>query len=220
MTDAQAVADFLKQHPDFFQQHEDLLLELRLPHQSGQAVSLLERQMKLLRERLSDREKQLESLLDTARHNEALLSRIRRLILSLLECQDLNELASTLAEQLSNTFGTPYSRLVITSPVHDEYMNTSQLIVQSETAIEALIQAFLRKERTYCGPATAEQLELLFERGMLADGSVAIIPLQEGDVNGYLLLGSENPDYFEAEMGTDFAQYVADVIVRLLGWLH
>jgi len=220
MTDAQAVVDYLQQHPDFFRQHEDLLLELSLPHQSGQAVSLLERQMTLFRERLAQKEKQLETLLDTARHNDAQLARVRRLVLSLLECQDLNELAATLAEQLSNTFGTSYSRLIITNPAHSQYINTSQLIVHSETAIEALIQAFLRNERTYCGGATAEQLELLFDRGMLADGSVAIISLNEGGVTGYLLLGSENPDYFKAEMGTDFAQYVADVIVRLLSWLH
>lgn len=218
--DAQAVADYLKENPEFFQQHEDLLLELSLPHASGSAVSLLERQMILMRERLADREDHLEDLLDTARHNDMQLSRVRRLILALLEADDLNDLASTLSEQLRNSFGTGHSRLVLTDSDSDDTINTSQLVTQADNSLTALIQALLQSNRTFCGQVSAEQLEQLFELGMVADGSAAVIPLNQDDVKGYLLLGSENPDYFRSEMGTEFAAYVADVVARLLHHLR
>ncbi len=219
MIDAQAVADYLKQHPDFFQQYDHLLLELTLPHQSGRAVSLLERQLMLLRERLSEREDHLDHLLDTARHNDGQLARVRRLILALLECQDFNELSSTLSEQLSNSFGTNHCRLVLVNLPESDCMNTGQLVVQPDNALMALIQALLRSDRSFCGSVSAEQLEQLFDLGMVADGSAALIPLNQGEITGYLILGSENPDYFQNEMGTEFAQYVADVIARLLNLL-
>ena len=218
--DAQAVAEYLKDNPDFFQQHEALLLTLELPHPSGKAVSLLERQMVLMRERLADREDHLEDLLDTARHNDMQLARVRRLILALLEADDLNDLAVTLSEQLRNSFGTGHSRLVITSFGSADTINTSQLVTQADNGLTALIQALLQSNRTFCGQVSAEQLEQLFELGMVADGSAAVIPLNQDDVKGYLLLGSENPDYFRAEMGTDFAAYVADVVARLLHHLR
>lgn len=218
--DAQAVAEYLKDNPDFFQEHEQLLLELSLPHPSGKAVSLLERQMILMRERLADREDHLEDLLDTARHNDMQLSRVRRLILALLEADDLNDLAATLSEQLRNSFGTGHSRLVITDFGSADTVNTSQLVTQADNSLTALIQALLQNSRTFCGQVSAEQLEQLFELGMVADGSAAVIPLNQDDVKGYLLLGSENPDYFRAEMGTEFAGYVADVVARLLHHLR
>lgn len=218
--DAQTVADYLKDHPDFFQQHEDLLLTLELPHPSGKAVSLLERQMLLMRERLADREEHLEDLLDTARHNDMQLARVRRLVLALLEVDDLNDLTATLSEQLRNSFGTGHSRLVLTSASAQDTVNTSQLVTQADSGLMALIQALLQDNRTFCGPVSAEQLEQLFELGMVADGSAAVIPLSQDDVQGYLLLGSENPGYFRAEMGTEFAAYVADVVARLLHHLR
>ncbi len=225
-SDAQAVANYLKENPDFFQTHEALLLDLKLPHPSGQAVSLLERQVSLMRERLAEREDHLEDLLDTARHNDMQLSRVRRMVLALLEADDLNDLASTLSEQLRNSFGTGHSRLVLTGSDGTDaintaqLINTSQLVTEAENSLTALIQALLQNSRTFCGQVSAEQLEQLFELGMVADGSAAVIPLNQDDVKGYLLLGSENPDYFRSEMGTEFAAYVADVVARLLHHLR
>ncbi len=219
MIDAQAVAEYLQQNPEFFQQHEHLLLELTLPHPSGRAVSLLERQLELLRDRLSERESHLDNLLDTARHNDGQLARVQRLVLALLESQDLNELASTLSEQLSNSFGTDHCRLVLTNLPDSDCINTTQLVVQPPNSLVALVQALMPNGENYCGAVSAEQLEQLFELGMVADGSAVLITLNQGAVKGYLLLGSEKPDYFQNEMGTDFAQYVGDVIARLLNLL-
>ena len=47
---AEQVADFLRRHPAFFVEHDELLADLIVPHEAGHAVSLVERQVKLLRE--------------------------------------------------------------------------------------------------------------------------------------------------------------------------
>ncbi len=85
LPDAEAVAAYLRAHPEFFVDHDELLAELRLPHQPGAAVSLVERQVKLLRERNIEMRHRLSQLMDVARDNDRLFDKTRRLVLDLLD---------------------------------------------------------------------------------------------------------------------------------------
>src|SRR5690606_19642069 len=76
-TSADQVAAFLRQHPDYFQQRPELLELLRLPDARGQAVSLLERQAAILRERNQELRERLNGLLDVARENDRLFELTR-----------------------------------------------------------------------------------------------------------------------------------------------
>ena len=82
---------YLREHLDFFEQHHDLLAEITLPHESGVAVSLVERQVSILRERNIDMRNRLSKLLDNARDNDKLFDKSKRLVLSLIEGQDTEE---------------------------------------------------------------------------------------------------------------------------------
>ncbi len=93
---AEQVLAYLARHPDFFLRHEAILAELELPHRAGAAVSLVERQVALLRERNIDSRQRLTRLLETARENDELFSKTRRLILALLEAESLERLAQVL----------------------------------------------------------------------------------------------------------------------------
>ena len=67
-----AIHDYLADNPDFFERHADLLGTIRLPHGAGGAVSLVERQVSLLRQKDLKHERKLKELLDVARANDAL----------------------------------------------------------------------------------------------------------------------------------------------------
>ena len=90
--DSESVAAYLRQHPEFFVDHEELIPELRIPHQPGEAVSLVERQVKLLRERNIEMRHRLSQLMDVARDNDRLFDKTRRLVLDLLDAASLEEL--------------------------------------------------------------------------------------------------------------------------------
>ena len=68
----QAVHDYLAAHPDFFERHSTLLSSLHLPHASGGAVSLVERQVSVLRQKELKLQRQLRELLNVARENDTL----------------------------------------------------------------------------------------------------------------------------------------------------
>ncbi len=60
------VAEYLRSHPDFFERHSGLLLGLKLPHPTGAgAVSLMERQVAVLRQHNADLDRQFQAVRDT-----------------------------------------------------------------------------------------------------------------------------------------------------------
>lgn len=84
LPDAESVAAYLSAHPEFFVDHDELIPDLRIPHLQGGAVSLVERQVKLLRERNIEMRHRLSHLMDVARDNDRLFDKTRRLVLDLL----------------------------------------------------------------------------------------------------------------------------------------
>ena len=93
--EAAAVVAYLEAHPDFFNQRDELLLSLRIPHQRGDTISLVERQLELLRGRNIEMRHRLSQLMDVARDNDRLFEKTRRLNLALMDATSLEELSRT-----------------------------------------------------------------------------------------------------------------------------
>ena len=108
-----AVHDYLEAHPDFFERHPTLLTSLRLPHATGGAVSLIERQMSVLRQKDLKLERQLKELLDVARANDVLVAKIHALTMRLLAAADLNTTVATIEEAMRSAFDADQAVLVI-----------------------------------------------------------------------------------------------------------
>lgn len=111
--DAQTVLEYLTRNPDFLLRHETLLAEIELPHRAGTAVSLVERQVKLLRERNIESRQRLTRLLETAHQNDQLFDKTRQLILMLLEADSLERLTQTLVLGLRREFDIEHVRLLL-----------------------------------------------------------------------------------------------------------
>ena len=92
----QQVREYLLEHPDFFNNNPDLLAEINLPHESGQAVSLMERQVAVLRERNMEMRHRINNILETAKENDKLFEKTKRLVLGLLEADSIGQLIDTL----------------------------------------------------------------------------------------------------------------------------
>src|SRR5579863_5865190 len=110
-----SVADYLSTYPDFFERNAALLGKLRLPHMrdSGATVSLVERQVEVLRERNQALERKLKELVDVARANDALADRIHRLSQRLIRAHTLLETINALETSLREDFDARDSVLVL-----------------------------------------------------------------------------------------------------------
>ena len=100
MIDDQTVLDYLRNRPDFFRAHPALLAELDLPHASGGAVSLIERQVAILRERSISSRHKLGELIEIAKDNDKLFEQTRELVLQLITSRSPKDMFDGLAQTL------------------------------------------------------------------------------------------------------------------------
>ncbi|WP_296184582.1 DUF484 family protein [Pseudomonas sp. UBA1879] len=210
--EAEAVAAWLQQHPDFFAEHDDLLSAMRIPHQRGDTVSLVERQLKLLRERNIEMRHRLSQLMDVARDNDRLFEKTRRLILDLMDAASLEEIVIAVEDSLRQEFQVPFVSLILFS---DNPMTVGRWVsgADAQKAIGGLISG----GKTVCGALREHELEFLFGADQSKEvGSTAIVALNHQGLHGVLAIGSRDPQHYKSSVGTLFLTYIADVLSRLL----
>ncbi len=208
------VAAYLQENPDFFEQHQDLLAELRLPHESGAAVSLVERQVSILRERNMDMRHRLSKLLDNARENDKLFDKTKRLVLSLLEGQDMGDIIDALHYSFDKEFAIHYTSVIFFG--NNEKIPSSQARVVSMSDAREHLGPLIKNSRAVCGTLGLPEREFIFGQHANQIGSVAVVPLIHGSVFGLLAIGNRDPHYYRSSMGTLFLSYIAEVLNRLL----
>lgn len=208
------VAEYLRQHPDFFVKNPALLADLSLPHESGKAISLVERQVSVLRERNMDMRHRLSKLLDNARDNDKLFDKAKRLTLALLEGQDLGDVVDALRFSFDNEFKIHYTSLLFYGDI-DKIPASEARVVRISEAREH-IGHLIKSNRAMCGTLSRDELDYLFGRSATDIGSVACVPLIHGNTFGLLAIGNRDPQYYRSSMGTLFLSYIAEVLNRVL----
>ncbi len=216
--DEQFVATWLETHPEFFSRHPQVLEQIQLPHHSGEAVSLVERQLSVLRERNAELRNRLTSLLETSQHNDELFAHTRQLILRLVGADSLRHLCQALHEGLARDFGLKHFRLLFLD--HDvEYPEFRVDHVDSETARDQL-PALQGRQQLFCGIMRPGELEFLFGETGKDLGSAAVIYLPGAPPPALLALGHPDPDHYHRDMDALFLTHIAEVLGRLLKhWL-
>ncbi|WP_207060555.1 DUF484 family protein [Motiliproteus sp. SC1-56] len=214
LPDAAQVAEFLKQHPDFFTHHQGLLGSLRIPHASGGAISLVERQTSLLREQNREMRSQLNELLDAARQNDLQFERTKRLILAMLEAHNLDELVMAVDEGLCQDFNGDLTRIIL----FDEHQRITgnHLKCLPPAEAETQVAELTESDWAICGSLTEPQRRFLFDDRADKVLSAAVVPLVKGRNLGLLAIGSFEANYFHSSMGTLFLNYVGEVLSRVL----
>jgi len=211
-SDEAAVADYLRMHPEFFQQQGDLLSELSIPHVGGGVVSLVERQVEVLRGENADLKERMQDLVALARDNEQLNQRLHHLTLGLLDAADFDEVLTVLEDQLHDEFRADAveMRLFSATRLRDENDNG-----QADPELAAFVD-FFDSGKPVCGPLTPEQLGFLFGGEAEDLGSAALMPLQGEDIMGVLAVGSADPQRFQPNMGTEFLLRLSEVVSHKL----
>ncbi|MFM1897538.1 MAG: hypothetical protein RLZZ385_2612 [Pseudomonadota bacterium] len=213
---ATQVADYLRQHPDFFLAHDDLLVELQLPHESGKAISLLERQVAILRSRGTDARTKLNNLLDNARNNDQLFETTRDLVLALLKARDASEILTVAQDRLSHHDNIDACEIVV---VADSGLRTADSIrAEPLSRLQQDFNDVFRLKRTHCGKLPKDKVALLFPAGKSLVKSTAVCPvLHNGQVLALLALGNRQDNYFNINLDTLFLDFIGNVIGAVLG---
>jgi len=215
--EAETVARYLQQNPEFFESHLQLLARLRLPHARGSStISLVERQVEVLRERHAALEQKLADFVTVARANDAVAEKLHRFTRRLLRAQTRQSAIDQLEASLREDFDSFHSVLVL---IGQPDMVTPQRFVRLVGTDDANLKSFeslFATGKPRCGQARDSQRDFLFGADSPDIGSVALVPLGDHGSLGVLALGSTDRDRFHPGMSTDFLARLADLISDVL----
>ena len=215
----QTVRNYLEAHPDFFERHSTLLDSLEVPHASGGAVSLVERQVSRLRQKELKMQRQLKELIEVARDNDVLSAKIHELTLQLLAAKDLPACVAAIEEAMRSGFGADQSVLVhFGDPTLFDDVDSGRffrVLPREDKALQAF-ETFLDGSGPRCGQARDAQRDFLFHDDADEIGSVALVPLGNKAEIGFLAIGSTDADRFHPGMSIDFLARVGDLVAGAL----
>ncbi len=213
----ETIAAYLQHNPDFFERHHAVLARLRLPHaRGGSTISLVERQIEVLREKHAAVEAKLAEFVRVARANDALADKLHGFTRKLLRAGSTEAVIATMESSLRMDFDAFHCVLVLIGP-HPEI--TPQRFVRIVRADDANLKSFetlFANGKPRCGQARDSQREFLFGADANDIGSVALVPLGEKGSIGLLALGSTDRDRFHPGMSTEFLARMADLITDRL----
>jgi uncharacterized protein YigA (DUF484 family) len=201
-----SIAEYLRSHPDFFERNLSLLSGLRLPHRTtGGAISLVERQLDVLRQRNQALEAKLGELVDVARTNDRLAARIHSLALTLMRTRSREDVIDAIEQQLMDGFGVECAVLVLFDSVPGLVQGHSPFVrvVHREDPAVGPFKSFLQSSGPRCMRSRDAQRDFLFGAG--ADvASMALVPLGPRSEYGFLAIGSRDPRHFHPAKSIDF----------------
>lgn len=208
------VANFLKSEPEFFMRNAELLNDIVLTHETGAAISLVERQLSVMRTRNQDLRDRLDELMDNAKKNDQLFTYCKHLILALLDAEDLGDLIDALLYSFDHEFHIEHTRIILfdsslkLAPKRASTMNIERA--------KAVLKQTITESRNFCGNLNSIETELVFGHSAPDVGSSAIVNLSANRPLGIIAIGNKDPLHYRGTQGTVFLNYLGDVISRIL----
>jgi len=212
------IVQYLRDHPDFFEQHQKLLADMALVHNSGSAISLIERQVSILREQKEEALSKLHVLIDVADKNEQLSRRFNSLILALLDTKSFGQVIEFVQQRLVKDFDAQQVAIRVLKPAKTTAKNPTEIDSGDELYL-SLFAKVIENRNPVCGRLPIDQTELLFGDGYEEIRSVALIPLikdTQSECMGLLAIGSADKNRFRADMGTLFLSHLSMVLSRVI----
>ncbi len=213
---AEAVETYLQSHNEFFVGREELLEQINLPHGKRGTVSLVERQVKVLRDKNKVLEHKLLDLLKVARENEELSSRLHHLALGLLESQGLDDVVATAREQLLQAFKADF----VTLNLFPRTAEDTNLHYASNNEVQEHFADSFESRRPRCGGLNEEDVRYLFGEFEGQVSSAVLVPLVNAEPVGFIAMGSREKARFHPGMGTLFLGYLGELVTQAITYYH
>ena len=206
---------YLQDNPAVLLDYPDIFSSLAIPHHTGGATSLVERQLKVLREENQQLKAKIDELVSIARDNEELNQRFHRLALELMNADQLHDVLAMVQDQVQTFFYTDFVCFRFLPGIGEGANILEGLYLDADSDIIRHITPWIEGRKPVCGQQEANINRELFGADMrIASG--AFIPLYHTRDLGLLCLGSVSAERFSASMGTIFLQQLGELVSNRL----
>ena len=213
-----AVREYLLKDPEFFCKNSDLLHSIRIPVETGDAVSLIEYQQRNLKKQIQSLEEENDQMIETARVNSILFKKTKALVLAMLDTRDLQSLSVVLNEKLAKSFDLPMVRLLL-ADVKPELNLPSPLIqgiLPERLKKGGDLENCMKADFRWVGRLNKKQMKSIFGENSESIRSSATLALVRGQKIGLLALGHSDQTFFQASMDTLFLDHIGEALTLIL----
>lgn len=207
------VARYLRTHSDFFKHHSDLIETLSIPHETGVAVSLVERQVELLRNKNKELDQKLQQLIKIAKDNETVSTRLHTITLGLVSIRGFDESLSGIHDLMHADFPGTVVNLRLFDALPETEVKDCEAMEKSLQKSK-LVQDLFSSRRRGVAFLTKRQIENVFGKDKQEKPirSAAAVALKKNEQLGVLFLGSTDANRFQNGMGTLFLGNLGEIL--------
>ena len=204
------VADYLTRHPNFFNDFPALLADIHVPHPHGtHAVSMGERQLISIRDKVRLLEHKLAELIQFGEENDGISEKLHALTLALLAAPHPPAVVAALNLHLRDGFAVPHYALRVWELPDDDHAITQPVAQPVQDAVAAM-------SFPVCGALAVPEVREWFGEVAPHLQSFTAIPLNYQGSISLLVLASEEPNRFYASMGTLYLTRLGQVLAASL----
>ena len=208
------VAAYLLANPGFFIDRERLLLQIQVPHKSKGTISLVEKQLDVIRDRQKKTKKQLREFVDNAERNKEIFDKSRKLILSMMAAKRSSDFFSALEKGLKRDFRSKANSLVVFGKTKQINHFTSQIPAESA---KKYLGTLMQNKTPSLGTLRPREQDFLFRDQSNKVKSAAVLSIRDKNKYiGMLAIGSSDPEYFTPDMDGIFISFIAEALGKLL----
>ena len=208
------VAAYLLANPDFFVDRDRLLLKIQVPHKSKGTISLVEKQLDVIRDRQKKTRRQLKEFVENAERNKEIFDKSRKLILSMMAAKQSSKFFAALEKGLKRDFGCKANSLVVFGKPKQINHFTSRIPAESA---RKYVGALMQSKVPTLGTLRPREQDFLFRDQSEKVKSAAVLTIRDKNKHlGMLAIGSSDMEYFTPDMDTLFINFIAETLGKLL----
>ncbi|MBK5943556.1 MAG: DUF484 family protein [Halorhodospira halophila] len=217
LLDEAEVAAYLVEHPDLLHRHPEVLARLELRHDCGDATSLIEHQVRVLREESAGLRRRLDDMVRVARQNEGTAERLHELTLDLFAADDLQAAVEALRAGLREGFQADAVGLLLIAPEQGSAAAREPLpeLLGDGDPTLTCFRPLLERGRPSCGAPTDAQARTIFPDTETTVASAALVPMIDERAVGVLGIGSSDPQRYHPGQGTVFLRRLGTTAARV-----
>ena len=206
------IAEYLILNPNFFKENPEVLNSIEIVHDSGAAVSLIQKQVELLRSNYNSTTDKLMELLGNAKNNEDIFIQTKELILRLIDASSIEEIVALLEKSFVSNFGAKKSRVLFFS---ESSKNLPKGRIKSPAEATNILGNLLKPGKIFCGEVNKEVAKFIFNQKTDVK-EMALVPLNSNSLLGLIALGSDKSGKYSDNKDTLFLDFIAEVVSKLI----
>lgn len=206
------IAEYLILNPNFFKENPEVLNSIEIIHESGAAVSLIQKQVELLRSNYNSTTDKLMELLGIAKNNEDIFILTKELILSLIDASSIEEIVALIEKSFVADFGAKKSKVLFFT---ESSKNLPKGRVKNPAEARNILGNLLKPGKIFCGEVNKEVAKFIFNQKTSVK-EMALVPLNSSSLLGLIALGSDQPGKYSDNKDTLFLDFIAEVVSKLI----